>query len=98
MPLWKLDNSLPVGTIIKPYSYLGAARVAFFWAGMEEVLLPGTFLFIEWNEKPVPYLIEEIQWTDDKTAIILLADVDSEEEADKLRGCNVLYSKNELPE
>jgi 16S rRNA processing protein RimM len=98
MPLWKLDNGIPVGKIIKPHSYLGLVKVAFFMSGLDEYLGEGDFIFIEWMEKPVPYLIEDIHWEDDKTARVKLADVDTEEKAKKLKGRQLILPENEIPE
>ena len=98
MPVWSLENPCTAGKIIKPHSYLGLVKVAFLFSGLDEVLVPGAFLFIEWMEKPVPYLIEEIYWDNDDSARVKLADINNEEEAAKLRGRNVIISEAEIPE
>jgi len=98
MPVWKLEDGLRLGKILKPNGYLGFVKVAFFMADLEEVLEPGAFIFIEWMEKPVPYQIEEIIWDDDKTARIKLADVSSEDDAKLITGREVLISEANIPE
>jgi 16S rRNA processing protein RimM len=98
MPVWKLDDGLRLGKVLKPNGYLGIVKVAFFMSELVEALEVGSFIFIEWMEKPVPYMIEEIVWDDAKTARIKLADVNSEEDAKKLIGREVLISEKTIPE
>jgi 16S rRNA processing protein RimM len=98
MPVWKLKDGIHIGEIIKPHSYLGRARVAFFIPGLEDILEEGSFLFIEWNEKPVPYQIEEINWQDDKSAIIKFADVNNDETASQLKKKDIYLPQSELTE
>jgi 16S rRNA processing protein RimM len=98
MPVWKLEDGVQAGRIIKPHSYSGLVRVAFLFSGLEDYLEKGDYLFIEFMEKPVPYLIEEIRWTDDATAIIRLAEVDSEEKAIKLKGRNIILAASGIPD
>ncbi len=84
MPLWTLENGIHAGKIIKQHGYLGNVRVAFSFYIDQQKLKKGAFLYIEWNEKPVPYLIETIQWQDESNCIVKLADIDTEEAALKL--------------
>jgi len=98
MPVWKLENGVHVGKILKAHSYLGSARVAFFMPGLEDYLEPGDFMFIEWNEKPVPYQIEAIQWGDDKIAIIKLAGVNTEAQAVELKDRDIILPSDAFPE
>ncbi len=97
MPVWKLEDGIRLGRILKANGYLGFVKVAFFISGLEDYLEPDDYIFIEWMEKPVPYCIEEISWDDDKTARIKLTDVDSDEEAKKLIGRNVDLSEKIVP-
>jgi 16S rRNA processing protein RimM len=96
MPLWKLDNPVHTGTIIKPHSYLGTVKVAFLFYELQEAVEAGQFLYILHNQKPVPYLIESVQWTDEKNALIKLTDINSEEEAESLRGKEIVMPETEL--
>jgi 16S rRNA processing protein RimM len=97
MPVWKLEDGIRLGRILKPNGYLGFVKVAFFISGLEDYLDSGDFIFIEWMEKPVPYLIEEISWDDDKTARIKLADVNSDAEAKTLIDRQVVLSEKTIP-
>jgi 16S rRNA processing protein RimM len=97
MPVWKLDDGIRLGRILKPIGYLGAVKVAFSIPGIEDYLEKDDFIFIEWMEKPVPYLIENISWDDDKTARIKLADVNSDAEAKKLNGRDVVLEESTIP-
>ena len=97
MPLWTLEDSLHVGEIIKPHSYLGSVKVAFLFKGLDKVIRAKKFIFIEFMEKPVPYLVESIQWLDDTSALLKLADIDSDLEADKLRSRNIILSGKDVP-
>ena len=97
MPVWKLEDGILLGKILKPYGYRGFVRVAFFISGLEKVLSDGDFIFIEWIEKPVPYRIQEILWDDDKTVRIKFEDVESLDDASKLIGRNVILSEQTVP-
>ncbi|RYD78311.1 MAG: 16S rRNA processing protein RimM [Sphingobacteriales bacterium] len=94
MPLWTLENGIHAGKIIKQHGYLGNIRVAFSFSIKEEKLKAGNYLYIVWNEKPVPYLIETIQWQDSNNAIVKLADVDTEEAALKITKRDVFLPEN----
>jgi 16S rRNA processing protein RimM len=85
MPLWKLEEPVHIGKIIKPHSYLGFVKVAFLFSGLEDALAKGAYLYVLQNKKPVPYFIEEIQWPDEKTALIKLADISDDKLAARLR-------------
>jgi len=97
MPVWKLDDGLTLGKVLKPNGYLGFVKVAFFMSGLEDILDIGDFLFIEWMEKPVPYHIEEILWEDDKTARIKFAGIQNDEEAKKITGRHIILSEKTIP-
>jgi 16S rRNA processing protein RimM len=90
MPLWKLDEPVHVGTIIKPHSYLGFVKVAFLFSGLESAIPPGSFLYLLFNKKPVPFRIEEIQWPDEKSALIKFADINSDAESALLRNIEIV--------
>ena len=97
MPVWKLDDGILLGKILKPYGYRGFVRVAFFISGLEKVLSEGKFIFVEWIGKPVPYSIEEILWDDDKTARLKFQDIDNLDDASKLIGRSVILSEKSVP-
>jgi len=97
MPVWKLEDGILLGKILKPYGYRGFVRVAFFISGLENVLFQGSFIFIEWTEKPVPYTIQEILWDDDKTARVKFEGVENLDSASKLTGRNVILSEKTVP-
>ena len=97
MPVWKLDDGILLGKILKPYGYRGFVRVAFFISGLEKVLSEGNFIFIEWIGKPVPYLIREILWDDDKTARLKFEDIENLDAASKLIGRSVILSEKSVP-
>ncbi|MDQ3072534.1 MAG: ribosome maturation factor RimM [Bacteroidota bacterium] len=96
MPLWKALNSIHIGYISKPHSYLGWARVAIFISGLRRVVKPGKFIFIHFQEKPVPFLIEAIRWMDDKTLLIKFEGVDSEKEAGDISERDIYIAETEL--
>ncbi len=98
MPVWKLENGVHVGKVLKAHSYLGSARVAFFMPGLEDYLEPGDFLFINHSDKPVPYQIEEVKWGDEKTAIVKLADVNTEAQAVELKDRDIILPTDSFPE
>lgn len=97
MPLWKLEDSLHLGDIIKSHSYLGSVKVAFLFPETDKLIKADSYLFIEFMGKPVPFLVEQISWTDDSTAIIKFADIDSEEAAKELRDKRILYPVKNIP-
>jgi 16S rRNA processing protein RimM len=85
MPLWKPEKPVHIGKIIKPHSYLGFVKVAFLFSGLEGALVKGSYLYVLQNKKPVPYFIEDIQWLEEKAALIKLADIIDDKEAARLR-------------
>ncbi len=97
MPVWKLEDGILLGKVLKPYGYRGFVRVAFFISGLEKVLSEGSFIFIEWTEKPVPYAIQEILWDDDKTVRLKLENIENIDDASKLTGRNVILSGATIP-
>jgi len=97
MPVWKLEDGILLGKILKPYGYRGYVRVAFFISGLEKVLSVDRFIFIEWVEKPVPYRIHEILWDDDKATRIKFEDIENLDDASKLTGRNIILSEKTIP-
>lgn len=97
MPTWQLEKGIHAGEILKLHGYSGSVRVAFLFPGLSKKLKAGSFIFIDWMEKPVPYLIDQIQWTAEDSAILTLADVNSEEEAKKLVGRRIILPEDILP-
>ena len=98
MPVWKPENQIQAGKIIKQHGYLGNTRVAFSFSINQEKLKKGSYLYIEWNEKPVPYLIETIQWQDESNAIVKLADINTEEAVLKLLRRNIYLPEDFIEE
>jgi 16S rRNA processing protein RimM len=97
MPLWKLEDSLHLGDVIKPHSYLGFVKVAFLFPGLEKIVKPGSFIFIEFMEKPVPFFIENIQWADDTSALLKFEEVNSDKDAEELRGRKLVIASASIP-
>ena len=97
MPLWTLEDSLHVGDIIKPHSYLGSVKVAFLFKGLDKVIKAKSFVFIGFMEKPVPFLVESVQWLDDTSALLKFADIDSDEKADELRNRELFVNGATIP-
>ena len=97
MPLWKLENSLHVGTIIKLHSYLGQVRVAFFMPGFQKYIVKNNFIFIEFEKKPVPFSIESILWSSEIEALVKFYDVDDEHTAISLKNRNLFLDSSKLP-
>ncbi len=97
MPVWKLEDGILLGKILKPYGYLGFVKVAFLISDLDEVLSDGDFIFIEWVGKPVPYQIESIIWDDDKTARIKFKDIIDLPGATRLNGRAVILEEKTIP-
>lgn len=98
MPLWTLEKGIHAGKIVKQHGYLGNIRVAFSFSIHQENLEKSGYIYIVWNEKPVPYLIETIQWQDESNAIVKLAGVNTEEAALKLLRRDVFLPENLIEE
>jgi 16S rRNA processing protein RimM len=96
MPVWQLEKATHAGDVLKLHGYLGSVRVAFLFSGLSKKIKPGTYIYIEWMEKPVPYLVSQVQWTADDSAILTLVDV-TEAEAKKLVGRKILLPEDLLP-
>ncbi len=79
-----------IGTILKPHSYLGKFKMAVFVSEYQDALEPDSFIFVELDGKPVPYLIEEYSTTGAESGILKVADINTEGDAKKLQG-NELY-------
>jgi len=97
MPVWKLNDGIRLGKILKPNGYLGFVKVAFLISGLEDILFDNDFIFIEWIGKPVPYQIETILWDDDKTARIKFKDINDSDNAARLNGRPVILSEKTVP-
>ena len=52
-------------------------------------------LFLLVEGLPVPFTIEEYRFRSDETCLLKLQDVDSQEQARQLTGCQVLYPRSE---
>lgn len=98
MPLWKLEKGIHAGKIIKQHGYLGNIRVAFSFAIDQQKFKKGGYLYIEWYEKPVPYLVETVQWQDESNCIVKLADVNNEEAALKILRRNIILPEDFIEE
>ena len=97
MPVWKLEDGILLGKILKPYGYLGFVRVAFLISGLDDILADRDFIFIEWIGKPVPYQIESIIWDDDKTARIKFKEIKDLSAATRLNGRALILSEKTIP-
>lgn len=52
-------------------------------------------LFLSVEGLPVPFFIEEYRFRSDETCLLKLEDVDTEQQARQLTGCQVLYPRSE---
>ena len=87
-------NSLrPIGHIGKPHGVKGEAMFHFDDDCFDRDDADHLFLLVE--GLPVPFAIEEYRFRSDETCLLKLQDIDSEQQARQLTGCQVLYPRNE---
>src|SRR5690242_9072992 len=80
-----------IGFIAKPYGFDGEIILA-LPTGEEEDFPGIKFLFVEFDGKPVPFLIETIR-THRNDVIVKLEDINSEAEAKKLTGKKIFVEE-----
>ncbi|MEX0967081.1 MAG: ribosome maturation factor RimM [Bacteroidia bacterium] len=92
---------LRVGTILKPHGHQGAVKVTaaaavldFLKSAIEQ---GNRFVFIEIMKKPVPFFMESLTMAGEETAILKWEDVDSPEDALKLRSHALMLPIHDLP-
>ena len=93
--MFKADDFVPCGHIIKTHGYKGAVKAAF-----SEHFIPefekGDWLFINFNEKPVPFFIQEVTYPGDELPVFKLEDINTPEVAQKLLERKITIPKNGL--
>lgn len=85
------------GQIIKTHGIKGEVKLGFVSNFIPEYQ-EGDWLFVEFHKKPVPFLIEAIEYSGDGLPAVKLADIDAPEEARKLLNRTILYPKADIPE
>lgn len=83
----------PIGRIGKPHGVKGEVMFHFDDDGFDTDDADHLFLLVE--GLPVPFTIEEYRFRSDETCLLKLQDVDSQEQARQLTGCQVLYPRSE---
>lgn len=94
MPLlWENESFLTCGEIIKTHGYQGKVKISFSEA-FDISYHTGDWILIEFNKKPVPFLIQDITPSQDEIFIIKLTNINSDEEARELLNRKVLIQKS----
>ncbi len=89
----KREECILLGTLVKTHSFNGELVLkASFPLADEFENLESVFLFIDGIL--VPFFMEEIIISNEKTAILKFEDVNSKEEADKLRGKSIFIKES----
>lgn len=90
------DNVTVVGHVSKSHGFKGELKVTITHTGAEDLETEWVFLMID--QKPVPFFVEDIRFSGQSNWILKLEDVDTETEADKLKGIEVAVSTDILPD
>ena len=97
MSVWQLEKPLKIGYIVKNHGYLGHIKVAFLFDFLPKILKKDKYLFIEFDNKPVPFKINHIQWSDDSNAVILLDMIENESDTLTIVHKDVFISALDVP-
>lgn len=84
-----------IGRVAGKHGFSGELSLALNSGFDHHTILKGSFIFVEFDGKGVPFLIEHFK---SQTGIIKLSDINSTEDAANLEGRNVLYALEEEPE
>lgn len=85
-----------IGKIGKPHGIKGEVVMYFDDDVFDHTECP--YLFIETEGLLVPFFIEEYRFRSDTTVLMLFEDIDSQEKARRLTGCEVFFSIEEAPQ
>ena len=84
-------NGLPIGYISKSHGFKGQVKLGFFEEEYKSLLTKEGFLFLEIDNKGVPFFIEEIEAGG---LVVKLEDIDDEDAARKICGLKMLSFKD----
>ncbi len=85
-----------LGRIIKPHSYKGAVKLKVTHERAHEIELKES-VFIEINDQPVPFFIDQFEHQNKDFYIIKFEGVDTEEQARNICGARVILPKEMEP-
>ena len=87
---------IKIGSVGKAHGLQGAIKIH-FTSNPEAITALDYFFIQKYNEKPIPFFVEELSWMDDKgKAMARLEDLDSKEKADNLFKHSVLAKYDEV--
>jgi len=84
-----------IGRISAKHGFKGEVSIALDDSSLSKNIKKGNFLFIEFDGKGVPFLIENCS---DGGSVVKLADIDTEEAAKELIGASLLLENNKVKE
>jgi len=84
-----IERCIEIGRITKTHKYSGEVKSVFSEDHIKDINIKEP-VFLEINEKPVPFFIESFEIVDSDIAIIKFEDINSEEKALELVNCNLL--------
>ena len=88
------DEVYRIGRIGKPHGVKGEMTFQFDDDVFDRV--ESDYLFIEIDGILVPFFISEYRFRSNETALVTFEDIDSEEQAKELTGCDVYFPNQEL--
>lgn len=90
------EEVYPIGKIGKPHGVSGEVNFLF----EDDVFdrLEAEYLVIEIDGILVPFFMEEYRFRSETTAIVRFCDIDSQDKARMLTGCNVFFPRSEADE
>ena len=86
-------NGFPIGYVSKSHGFKGQVKLGFFEEEYKELIINKGFLFLEIDNKGVPFLINEVEGNG---LVVKLEDIDDEESARGLCGLKMLSFKKGL--
>ena len=84
-----------IGRISAKHGFKGEVSIALDDSSLSKNIKKGNFLFIEFDGKGVPFLIENCS---DGGSVVKLADIDTEEAAKEIIGFTLFLEKNKVKE
>lgn len=85
-----------IGRIGKPHGVKG--EVLFHFSDDVFDRTESEYLILEVDGILVPFFMEEYRFRSDETALVRFCDINTQEEARELTGCDVYFLRNEVPE
>ena len=92
-PQWQADNFYKIGKLGKPHGVKG--EISFHFDDDIFDRIEADFLALEVEGLLVPFFFEEYRFKGSETALVKFVNIDTQERAKELTGCNVFFPRQE---